>query len=354
MRVLNWTLDVAMLDVGCSAFLIAFMSTVPTDDPSPAPVKRDAYAAFRSPDYRSYAISGFITPIWESRCSGWPSDTRSSSARTRPRPWGWWASWGAADHHFLSIPAGIAADPTQSPGDHPRHATALRAYFGWADVPGARTPGGARHRAARRGHACLVLAGGSCAGEERGCFRGGTLPLMYLLLLINGISRAFGWAARSALFPNLVPRAALSNAVMWNSSNFELTCVVGPALGGFAIAWINIPTVYAIDAACALLGFLFILSINALARNGRIAPASVGRCSPPACALSTRTRSSSPRSRSISSPSCSVGRFPAAARSTPNRFSTSARWVSAGCAPLDRRGGDGPCARPSSAVEKGG
>jgi hypothetical protein len=100
-------------------------------------------------------------------------------------------------------------------------------------------------------------------GEKSGVIFEAALPLMYLLLLINGVSRAFGWAARSAMFSNLVPRAVLSNAVMWNSSNFELTCVVGPALGGLAIAWISIPSVYAIDAVCALLGFLFILPIHA-------------------------------------------------------------------------------------------
>jgi hypothetical protein len=100
-------------------------------------------------------------------------------------------------------------------------------------------------------------------GKKSGVIFEPALPLIYLLLFINGISRAFGWAARSALFPNLVPRAALSNAVMWNSSNFELTCVLGPALGGLAIAWINIPSVYAIDATCGLIGFLSILPIHA-------------------------------------------------------------------------------------------
>jgi MFS family permease len=70
---------------------------------------------------------------------------------------------------------------------------------------------------------------------------------------------------------------------MWTSSNFELTCVFGPALGGLAIAhipkvlaWLGlgsllgstvgqlgIPSVYAIDAAFGLIGFFFILPIHA-------------------------------------------------------------------------------------------
>ena len=99
-------------------------------------------------------------------------------------------------------------------------------------------------------------------GETRGVVFDPALPLIYLLLLINGVSRAFGWAARSAIFPNLVPRAALSNAVMWNSSTFELSCVLGPALGGFAIVQFGCATVYGIDAACALACFLFIVPID--------------------------------------------------------------------------------------------
>ncbi len=116
-----------------------------------------------------------------------------------------------------------------------------------------------------------VLAAGTGAlhtiagwfGEKSGVIFDPALPLMYVLLFMNGVSRAFGWAARSALFPNLVPRSALSNAVMWNSSTFEITCVVGPAVGGLVIAWLGIPVVYAFDAVCALACLAFVLPIDA-------------------------------------------------------------------------------------------
>lgn len=110
-------------------------------------------------------------------------------------------------------------------------------------------------------HALYTLAG--WFGEKSGVFFDPAMPLMYLLLLVNGVARAFGWSARSALFPNLVPRSALSNAVMWNSSTFELTCVLGPALGGVAIAFLGVPAVYAIDAALGLAGLIIFLPIHA-------------------------------------------------------------------------------------------
>ena len=83
------------------------------------------------------------------------------------------------------------------------------------------------------------------------------------MLFLNGVARAFGWAARSALFPTLVPRTDLSNAVMWNSSAFEFTCVVGPALSGLVIAQLGCPLVYGIDAVCGLACLAFVLPIHA-------------------------------------------------------------------------------------------
>ena len=55
-----------------------------------------------------------------------------------------------------------------------------------------------------------------------------SIPVIYLLLFISGIARAFAWAARSSFFPTLVPRDVFANAVTWNSSVFQIASVVGP------------------------------------------------------------------------------------------------------------------------------
>ena len=237
------------------------MPTAPTDDPSPAPARRDAYAAFRSPAYRSYAISSFVANLGRQMLGvalGYEIFQRTHSATAL----GLVGLMGALPIIFLSIPAGIAADRLN------RKAIILVTQLLSALTSVGLTVLALEHLAvpviaplAAGKHALYWLA--ALCGEKSGVIFEPALPLMYGLLFLNGISRAFGWAARGALFPNLVPRAVLSNAVMWNSSNFELTCVVGPALGGLAIALINTPSVYAIDAVCALVGFLFILPIHA-------------------------------------------------------------------------------------------
>lgn len=237
------------------------MSNAPTDVPSPAPAKRDAYAAFRAPAYRDYAISSFVANLGRQMLGvalGYEIFQRTHSATAL----GLVGLMGAVPIIFLSIPAGIAADRFN------RKAIILFTQLLSALTSVGLTVLALEHVAVPAlgplvagTHALYWLA--ALFGEKGGVAFEAAQPLMYGLLFINGISRAFGWAARGALFPNLVPRSALSNAVMWNSSNFELTCVIGPALGGLAIAQINIPSVYALDAAFALLGFLFILPIHA-------------------------------------------------------------------------------------------
>jgi len=237
------------------------MPTVPTDDPSPAPVKRDAYAAFRSPDYRSYAISGFVSNLGRQMLGvalGYEIFQRTHSATAL----GLVGLMGALPIIFLSIPAGITADRFNRKG------IILATQLLSALTSIGLTILALEHVAvpsvgplAASTRALYVVAG--WFGEKTSVVFEPALPLMYVLLFLNGISRAFGWAARSALFPNLVPRAALSNAVMWNSSTFELTCVVGPAISGLAIAQFGVANVYATDATFALIGLLCILPIHA-------------------------------------------------------------------------------------------
>jgi MFS family permease len=87
------------------------------------------------------------------------------------------------------------------------------------------------------------------------------VPLMYLILFVNGIVRAFNDPAKSSLLPRLVPLGLLSNAITWSSSSFQTAAVVGPAIGGF-LAAISYPLVYAIDACGHVALVLLLLPIR--------------------------------------------------------------------------------------------
>src|SRR5262245_8896007 len=72
---------------------------------------------------------------------------------------------------------------------------------------------------------------------------------MYVFLLLIGVARTFMQPARAAFLPQIVPRAAFSNAVTWNSTGFQLSSVLGPAAAGPLIAWqLNGTLVYSLAA----------------------------------------------------------------------------------------------------------
>lgn len=63
-----------------------------------------------------------------------------------------------------------------------------------------------------------------------------SLPLIFGIAAIVGISRAFNGPAYSALAPNLVPREVLPNAIAISNVVWQTGMIAGPALGGYAYA----------------------------------------------------------------------------------------------------------------------
>ncbi|HYF07418.1 MAG TPA: MFS transporter [Acetobacteraceae bacterium] len=94
-----------------------------------------------------------------------------------------------------------------------------------------------------------VLTGGDALGAW------GLLALTFAI----GIGNAMNFPAWAATTPELVPREDLVQAIALNGIGFNLARAVGPALGGFAIAWAGVDAAFALVAAC------FALLIGALA-----------------------------------------------------------------------------------------
>ncbi|MBY2923598.1 MFS transporter [Rhizobium leguminosarum] len=83
---------------------------------------------------------------------------------------------------------------------------------------------------------------------------GSFTPLpVFAVLLIFGIERAFMSPAVQSLAPNLVPEEALSNAIAWNSSSWQLAAITGPVLGGLLYG-ISAPTAYTVAVIFSVLG----------------------------------------------------------------------------------------------------
>jgi MFS family permease len=78
----------------------------------------------------------------------------------------------------------------------------------------------------------------------------------YIVLAVAACGRAFSVPAISSLFPTLLPREVLPNAMTWNSSIFQLSAMVGPVLGGLIVAQAGPATSYLVNIFCAGLAFL--------------------------------------------------------------------------------------------------
>jgi MFS family permease len=86
----------------------------------------------------------------------------------------------------------------------------------------------------------------------------GPILLMYALLILDASAVALGRPARTALLPHIVPRAVFPNAMTWNTSMFQISSVLGPAIGGFVVAF-SLPAAYLASAVSSLC-FIMMLS----------------------------------------------------------------------------------------------
>ena len=86
----------------------------------------------------------------------------------------------------------------------------------------------------------------AAAGERRG------VAAIYTALFLSASARAFQWPANSALLPQTVPPALLTNAVSWSGTGREFATVGGPAIGGALLAAFGSESVYLVQAALSV------------------------------------------------------------------------------------------------------
>jgi MFS family permease len=93
--------------------------------------------------------------------------------------------------------------------------------------------------------------------------------MLYVLAAIAGGAFAFDSPARQALIPRLVTRDQLPNALSLSAMAWQIAAVVGPALGGVALAWRGVVPIYLFDAISflAVIGALLAMQHRAPARS---------------------------------------------------------------------------------------
>ncbi len=89
----------------------------------------------------------------------------------------------------------------------------------------------------------------------------GVAPI-FIVIFITGLLRGVIWPAMFGFWPTLVTdKNNIKNAVTWNSSLWQLSAAIGPALGGLLIQPLGISNVFLIDAALLFFSFLIYKTI---------------------------------------------------------------------------------------------
>ncbi|HKW02859.1 MAG TPA: MFS transporter [Vicinamibacterales bacterium] len=78
---------------------------------------------------------------------------------------------------------------------------------------------------------------------------------IFLLSFVSGCGQAFGGPAYQSMIPQLVPRRDLPNAIALNSTQFNLSRVLGPTAGGIVLALVGTAGCFALNG----LSFFFVV-----------------------------------------------------------------------------------------------
>ncbi len=201
-----------------------------TDSVTPPLAKRDAYAALRFRDFRLLIGGRLIAQIGEAMVSvavGWELYERTGE----PLALGLIGLVQIAPVLLLSLPGGYVAD---------RYDRRLVTLYSQLVLV-----------------VCALVLTVLSLTE-------GSLVLLYLTLAIIGGARAFNNPAEGALTPLLVPQEHFFNAATWNTTVWQLSAIMGPAVGGVIIAITNTAAaVYLINALAGMVLVVALLMIRA-------------------------------------------------------------------------------------------
>jgi MFS family permease len=102
-----------------------------------------------------------------------------------------------------------------------------------------------------------------CAGLlVASSYVGVSLVVLYITMFVVGVGRSFAGPALSALEAQVVPINLIVKSAIWFSSTWLTAAVVGPLVGGFAIAYFGPMPTYVIIAALYAIAWLASIQIS--------------------------------------------------------------------------------------------
>jgi MFS family permease len=206
----------------------------------------DPYAALRVPNYRDYLVGSFLSLIGRQAVGvavTWEIYQWTHSATAL----GLVGFVNMIPLLALSLPAGALADRHDRRriiGLGSATSAVLCAALALVSMFHTRVPDLAPLRWVNAGLRSVAVNFERHVDPATLRFDEPALPLIFFLLFAIATVRILIWPARSSLPPLLIPTTMISNAVTWGASTFEIATMVGPAIGGFLIAYGGFHSVY--------------------------------------------------------------------------------------------------------------
>jgi MFS family permease len=89
----------------------------------------------------------------------------------------------------------------------------------------------------------------------------GIIPI-FTAIFLSGLARGIISPAQVALMGQLIPRNLYANAATWNSANWQVAAVLGPAIGGLVYGFYGVVPAWSLVSGLYLLSFFMILFIR--------------------------------------------------------------------------------------------
>lgn len=88
-----------------------------------------------------------------------------------------------------------------------------------------------------------------------------TVNIMYACIFTTGLARGFYGPTQTAFISQLVPRDRLVKAATLNSTFWQMSAIVGPALGGFLYGWFGMTISMCVVLLCLVTGIFIVYTI---------------------------------------------------------------------------------------------
>jgi MFS family permease len=88
------------------------------------------------------------------------------------------------------------------------------------------------------------------------------IGLIYAVIVVSGVARAFLHPARQALGAELIPRAVYPNGITWRTTTWQASAVLGPALGGLCYALGGAALAYGLDTMLMAAGLVWMWRVR--------------------------------------------------------------------------------------------